>query len=65
MGGWGGVEGVGGGLYPPGDTLGLAVGQRRQHMSPIAHPRAKEAARVGYRTMRSYWCSPLALKSLS
>ena len=27
-GGWGGVEGVGGGLNPPVNTFGLAVGQR-------------------------------------
>ena len=39
-GGWGGVEGVGGGLTPPVDTLGLAVGHRSIHTGHRGHWKA-------------------------
>ena len=51
---WGGVEGVGGGLKPPGDTSGLAVGQRSTHTSPKAHFEVKVAPTLSTIPMPPY-----------
>ena len=53
-GGWGGVEGVGGGITHPVDTSGLAVGHRSTHMSLKAHFKVKVASTLGSVPMPPY-----------
>ena len=45
---WDGVEEVDGVINLPVDTLGLALGQRREHTSPRACLKLKEVLTISY-----------------